>query len=47
MAALAVEKARNILRNHATEALSESVQNELIRIRIQGEKYLKDVKFTT
>jgi len=47
MADFAVERARDILRNHSTEALSEAVQNELIRISIQAEKYLKDVKFTT
>jgi len=47
MAALAVEKARDILRNHATEALSESLQKELVRIRLHAGKYLKDVKFTT
>jgi trimethylamine--corrinoid protein Co-methyltransferase len=47
MADRAVEKARDILRHHATEALSEPVQNELIRIRFHAEKHLKDVKSTT
>lgn len=47
MADRAVEKARDILRHPATEALSESVQNELIRIRFHAEKRLKDVKSTT
>jgi len=46
MAALAVEKARDILSNHAPEALSESLQNELVRIRTHAQKYLKDVKYT-
>jgi trimethylamine--corrinoid protein Co-methyltransferase len=41
MADLAVEKARDILRNHVTEALSESVQNELNRIRLRAEKELQ------
>ena len=47
MAALAVEKARDILRNHTPEVLSESLQKELIRIRLHAEKKLKDVQFTT
>jgi trimethylamine--corrinoid protein Co-methyltransferase len=47
MAALAVEKARDILRNHTAEVLSESLQKELIRIRLHAEKKLKDVQFTT
>ena len=47
MAVLAVEKARDILSSHVPAALSESVKNELIRIRIHAEKHLKDVKFTT
>ena len=47
MAALAVEKARDILSSHVPEALSKSVKNELIRIRIYGEKHLQDAKFTT
>ena len=47
MADRAVEKARDILRHPATEALSESVQNELIRIRFHAEKHLKDIKSTT
>ena len=47
MADLAVEKARKILVSHVPEALPESVQNELAQIRFLGEKYLKDVKFTT
>ena len=47
MADRAVEKARDILHRPATEALSESVQNELIRIRFHAEKHIKDVKSTT
>ena len=47
MAAGAVEKARDILRSHLPEALPQSVQNELERIRIHAEKYLKEIKFTT
>ena len=47
MAALVVEKARDILRNHTPEVLSESLQKELIRIRLHAEKKLKDVQFTT
>ena len=46
MAARAVEKARDILRNHAPDALSGSVRNELVRIRTHAQKYLKDVQFT-
>jgi trimethylamine--corrinoid protein Co-methyltransferase len=45
MAALAVEKARDILSSHVPEALSGSVKNELIRIRIHAEKHLKDVRW--
>ncbi len=41
MADLAVEKARDILCNHTSEALSESMQNELIRIRSHAAKYLQ------
>jgi len=36
MADLAVDKARDILCNHTTEVLPDSVQNELIRIRKSG-----------
>ncbi|CAB1056817.1 hypothetical protein D1BOALGB6SA_1556 [Olavius sp. associated proteobacterium Delta 1] len=46
MADLAVEKTRDILRNHVTEAWSESVHNELSRIRFRAGKHLKDVQFT-
>jgi hypothetical protein len=46
MAARALEKARDILRNHAPEALSGSVRSELVRVRTHAEKYLKDVQFT-
>jgi hypothetical protein len=41
-----VEKARDILRNHAPEALSGSVRNELVRIRTHAQTYLKDVQYT-
>jgi trimethylamine--corrinoid protein Co-methyltransferase len=41
MAQLAVEKARDILRNHVSDALSDSVQNELKRIRLRAEKELQ------
>ncbi|MEE4262999.1 MAG: hypothetical protein V2I56_09940 [Desulfobacteraceae bacterium] len=47
MADLAIEKARDILRSHVPLALPQSVQNELERIRQHGEKYLKDVTYTT
>ena len=40
MADIAVEKARDILRNHVPDALSKSVQNELIRIRLRAQKDL-------
>ncbi|MCP4630253.1 MAG: hypothetical protein GY850_43095 [bacterium] len=40
MADLAVEKTRHILHNHRTDPLSESVQNELNRIRLRAEKML-------
>jgi len=43
----AMEKARDILRSHATRALPDSVQNELERIRMHAEKHLKDVTFAT
>ena len=41
MADIAVEKARDILRNHVTDALSESVQNEINRIRFRAQKDLQ------
>ena len=47
MADRAVEKTRDILRSHVPQALPDSVQNELERIRLHAEKYLKDVTFTT
>jgi trimethylamine:corrinoid methyltransferase-like protein len=45
MADRAVEKAGEILRHHEPEALPESVQKELVRIRRHAESRLKDVKF--
>ena len=41
MADIAMEKTRDILRNPTTQALSESVQNELNRIRLRAEKGLQ------
>jgi trimethylamine--corrinoid protein Co-methyltransferase len=41
MADLAVEKTRDILRNHVTQVLPESVLIELNRIRIRAEKELQ------
>ena len=45
MAARAVDKARDIIKSHTPEALSEPLQKELIRIRTHAKEYLKDVQF--
>ena len=47
MAGLAVEKARDILRSHVPQALPDSVQNELERIRMHAETHLNWFQFKT
>jgi trimethylamine--corrinoid protein Co-methyltransferase len=47
MVAVAVEKAREILRDHCPDTLPESVEQELDSIRSHAESYLKDVHFET
>ena len=44
---LAVEKARDILRNHSPAPLTESVQQELHEIRSQAEHSLRNIRFET
>jgi trimethylamine--corrinoid protein Co-methyltransferase len=47
IATRAVEKARDVLNSHEPEALSESLLNELARIRHHAAKYLNEIQFKT